>query len=679
MASSTRRRRTIATPADGLTGRNTVTELLDVSHLSERDLPFDRGEMTGAASLDPMAGSTYRSKPIWNIDTIESNLNRTGWDWYTNNYGELDDGVLNYGFWLNYEELANSYYVNATGTIAFDEAFYAEDFSPFTAGQQAVTRKSIALWDDLVAISFRETKSGNADLTYANTFTGGAQAYAYLPFGDIYDESYSEELDFDEIGRLSGDVWIDGFVASNFSPLADSYYAKLTMVHETGHALGLSHPGDYDALDDDDGDGEPDPITYASDAAYAQDSLQYSVMSYFDAYETGAQHIDWSLLNFGYAATPLIHDIATIQAIYGTDTTTRTGNTVYGFNSTANRAEYDFALNTRPIVAIWDAGGTDTLDFSGWNTPSTIDLNEGAFSSGGGITDFLTLEQVNANRAALGFAARNQAAFDFYEALKDQLELDSPLFVDNISIAYGAIIENAIGGGGNDRLIGNQVNNVLTGKAGADVFEIRNAGTSGSDRIADFSRSDVLAVDKILVDNNRDGIITWSGSLAVDASDGDRVTFTGLSGSSGLRLLGTADGLTYYGASTTRPVAKSGQRVYESKTGDETFAGSSSATARDVFFFDTGNAAPGQGTDRVNLTARDILVTTSKLADNNEDGIIAFGGSLDLSGNGGTVTLTNGAASLSSIEYDGTVTKNGVTYYVYSNVGSTAGLADLSI
>lgn len=656
-----------------------MTDLLDVSGLSERDLPFDHGEIADAASLDPLAGGTYAGKPIWDLSTITMNLNRTEYNWYKNNYGELSDGVLNFGFWLNYAELANSYYVNATGDIAFNEAYYAEDFSPFTAGQKGVARASIGLWDDLIAISIRETKSGNADITYGNTYTGGAQAYAYLPFGSGDDAFYSEAADFDEVGRLGGDVWIDGFVSSNFTPLSDSYYAKLTMIHETGHALGLSHPGDYDALDDNDGDGVPDPISYASDAAFAQDSLQYSVMSYFDAYETGAQHIDWSLLNFGYAATPLIHDIATIQQIYGADMTTRTGNTVYGFNSTAGRAEYDFGKNTRPIVAIWDAGGNDTLDFSGWNTPSTIDLNAGAFSSGGGITEFLTLEQVNANRAALGFAPRTQAAYDYYEALKATLGLESPLFTDNISIAYGAVIENAIGGGGNDHLIGNQVNNVLTGKGGADLFEIRNAGVSGSDRIADFGRSDVLAVDKTLVDNNNDGIITWSGSLVVDASDGDKVTFAGLSGGSGLRLLGSADGLTYYGASTTRPTAASGQKVYESRIGNDTFAGSTKATATDVFFFDTNNAAPGQGADHVNLTARDILVTTTKIADNNDDGIIQFGSAVDLSGNGGSVVLTNGAASLSAIEFDGSLVKNGVTYYVYSNVGSAAGMADLHV
>lgn len=94
-------------------------------------------------------------------------------------------------------------------------------------------------------------------------------------------------------------MWIEGFVSSNFTPLGDSYYAKTTVVHEPGLSLGLSHPGSYDAFDDNDGNGVPDPITYANDAAYAQDTMQYSIMSYFDAYETGAQHIDWANLRFG--------------------------------------------------------------------------------------------------------------------------------------------------------------------------------------------------------------------------------------------------------------------------------------------------------------------------------------------------------------------------------------------
>ena len=451
---------------------------MDVTHLAGctcagcTGVGGDRGEMFGQEgfSLDPSAGGSYAGKTIWDVEQIAGHMNRTGYDWYTNNYGELDDGVLNFGFWETQAQMLQSYYVNDTGTIAFNEFF---QFQAFTAGQQTVARNSIALWDDLVDIQIRETKIGVADITYGNALAGaGVQAYAYLPFGsENYDAYYETYFDWSEIGRLGGDVWIGGNVASNFNPLADSYYATTTMIHETGHALGLSHPGAYNA-------GGGAVLSYANNAEYAQDSRQYSIMSYWDAYETGANHIDWSLLNFAYAATPLVHDVSALQEMYGADMTTRTGDTVYGFNSTADRDAFDFTKNTRPIVTIWDAGGNDTIDFSGWDTDSVIDLNQGAFSSGGGIDEFQTLAEVNANRAALGFGARSEATWAFYEGLKQQLGLTSGLFTDNVSIAYGVVIENAIGGGGNDLIVANDVANVLDGRGGLDTVSYELATTA---------------------------------------------------------------------------------------------------------------------------------------------------------------------------------------------------------
>ena len=580
-------------------------------------------EDSAGFSLDPYAGGTYASKEIWDVETISANLNRSGYSWYLNNYGELDDGILNFGFWKNFSELANSYYVNIFGDDAFSEVDI-DTFTAFNAEQQVAARHAIGLWDDLVSISFQETRSGSADLNFGNTDTGGAQAYAYLPFGSTSDAFYNEAYAIEEAGRLGGDVWVDGFVASNFFPIKDSYYAVTTLIHEIGHALGLSHPGDYNATDDNDGDGVPDPITYADDAFFAQDSMQYSIMSYFDAYETGAQHIDFSLANFAYAATPLVHDIAAIQAIYGADTSTRSGGTVYGFNSTAGNSAFDFTQNTRPIVSIWDGGGRDTLDFSGWNTPSIIDLNQGAFSSGGGSLTFATLEEVNANRAALGFAPRTQETYDFYVGLREQLGLTNALFKDNISIAYGAVIENAIGGGGDDLIVANSAANNINGGLGSDTISYETA----------LSRVRVSLAD-------------GNGSLG---AGGDR--FTSIENVIGSKF---ADQL----------IGDSGSNVLEGGASNDRLTGGGGS---DTFVFKFANGSTG--VDRILDFGRDDFIVTDKaLSDPNRDGVIRIGanGALVLDAASGTRVLLVGFDGSDGINFLGE--KDGLFYYGYDEDG----------
>ena len=486
-----------------------------------------------SGSVDPLGGTLAgNGKAILTPEQAGENLTRRGYSWHLNNYGELDDGVLNFAFWRSYDELASSYYVNADGTVALEEVELADKFSTFSATQIAAAEKALALWDDLIAIRFQRTDASTGDIMFGNTESApGSGAYAYLPFGSTKDASYQEQYGFTEIGRIGGDVWINNFTAANQGSGANGTYMLHTMLHEIGHALGLSHAGQYNASQDLDGDGQPDPITYATHATIVQDTHQYSIMSYFTADRSGASHIDWRSLDFVLPSTPMVHDILAAQKLYGADTGTRTGDTIYGFNSTADRDAFDFTKTELPVVTIWDAGGIDTLDFSGWNSNSLIDLNEGAFSSGGG-TGFLPLAELK----ALGVVPQSFTE-DQYAALKSKYNSPDGMLKDNIAIAYGVTIENAVGGAGNDKIIGNAAANILNGGGGHDVLD----GGTGADTLLGGAGNDTVRFSAV----NRGAVPEAIGRI--DGGDGYDVLDLRSIGPSVVGTIETAPGVYAFG------------------------------------------------------------------------------------------------------------------------------------
>ena len=75
-------------------------------------------------------------------------------------------------------------------------------------------------------------------------------------------------------------------------------------------------------------------------------------MSYFDESNTTS--------SFGsYADGLMLYDIYALQQLSGANTSTRSGNTVYGFNSTAGGI-FDFTINASPAISIWDGAGAET-------------------------------------------------------------------------------------------------------------------------------------------------------------------------------------------------------------------------------------------------------------------------------------------------------------------------------
>lgn len=295
--------------------------------------------------------------------------------------------------------------------------------SNFSTANANGLRAAFELWEDVAGLNFTEVGSGGEI-----SLSRGSDGRAYSSF-----QSYSWdgiEGKYDVYGTIiSIDTSIYGWHDLN----TIGEYGLKTGIHEIAHSLGLGHAGDYNGS-----------ATYDTDAQYSNDTRQYTVMSYFSASNSGADYLD-SSYDWKYASTPMLFDIHAMQSLYGANYSTRAGDTTYGFNSNAGRDQFDFSVTVAPVATIWDGGGTDTLDLSGYSMSQIVRLTSGEFSNIGGL-------------------------------------------VNNLTIAYGATVENAVGGSAADYLYGNSANNILRGGGGNDQLY----GGDGDDTLIGDAGSDLL-------------------------------------------------------------------------------------------------------------------------------------------------------------------------------------------
>jgi Ca2+-binding RTX toxin-like protein len=369
-------------------------------------------------------------------------------------------------------------------------------YSTLNAAQAANFVKAIGLWDELIAPNFThvaDNASGSGEVRVAFTsMDAGTAGYAYsgtptTPGGQV------------------GDVWLN---STDTGLTYDSgTYGFTTMLHELGHTLGLKHPFETPTL----------PAQY--------DNTRFTVMAY-DQPTDGLITTFTSTGGGGISSerdpivevTPMVIDIAAVQAIYGASTTTRTGNDIYAYgNSDGN------VLRT-----IYDAGGNDTIDLSACTRDCAIDLHAGAYSS---IAEWSTADQI------AYWEAKYPGADSF---ISSQFDANSYQWHDNLGIALNTVIENANGGSADDSILGNDVNNVLKGNAGNDTIQGLAGndtldGGAGVDKLYGGTGNDTYHVDTqsdLVFENPGEGTDTVNASagfylydnienLTLDAGAGD--------------------------------------------------------------------------------------------------------------------------------------------------------------
>ncbi|WP_080748285.1 M10 family metallopeptidase C-terminal domain-containing protein [Pseudomonas chlororaphis] len=352
----------------------------------------------------------------------------------------------------------------ASITYSFSNDTSNSKFGVFTEAQKIMAEQQLARWSDVANITFTKVAFGEkSDLIFRTdkeTSSAGYSSYPN-PGNSVYVNMADKYFN----------TWFNN---------SDQTQARHLVQHEVGHALGLAHPTNSKNVTD----------YYESDSAYSEMKGNHQSQIYPDIAKNA----------LAMSIVPKIDDTTALQKLYGANYATRSDDTIYGFNSNTNDKAFLIESSSKkvPIFSIWDGGGNDTLDFSGYKQDQSISLQAGSLSSVGGLKG-------------------------------------------NIGIDENVTIENAIGGSGNDIIVGNNVSNELHGGAGndiiygaggadtlyggvgADIFiytDASDSNTTQTDIIKDFvSDQDKIDVSALLTNANLSSSLNFVSAFTGHAGD----------------------------------------------------------------------------------------------------------------------------------------------------------------
>ena len=279
--------------------------------------------------------------------------------------------------------------------------------------------KALTYLSSLANLTFTlTTDPKEANIKFGTNKQSSSAAYAYLPHELKGDASYL-------------------FLANNqasSSDFSEGSYGWEVLLHELGHAVGLKHPGNYDAG----GGGTPGPYLPT-----AFDTRRYTIMSYNNPKDGSQLLISQNGSTYNAVSTPynpstyMVHDIAALQYLYGANT-----------SATQSSASTHLA-NFKGFQTLW-APNNGVIDASGQTSANLIDTRGGAYCS-------------------IGIEPPAAEALKDYPAKIQKLPSYSGLL--NLGIAYGSVITSVQGGAKEDKIFANEAASSMTidGGAGQDI------------------------------------------------------------------------------------------------------------------------------------------------------------------------------------------------------------------